>query len=87
MTTVQIELPDSLAKEARQAGLLEPEAIKSLLRQAVRQRALGALGELKEAMERMAAVKGPAMTPEEIQEENKAARAERRDREARAGST
>ncbi len=81
MTTLEINLPDSLVKEAREAGLLTPEAIEQMVREAIRQRALG---ELKQAMERMAAVAGPAMTPEEIQEEIKAARAERRAREARA---
>ncbi len=81
MTTLEINLPDSLAKEAREAGLLTPEAIERLVREAIRQRALG---ELKQAMDRMAAVEGPVMTPEEIQEEIKAARAERRAREARA---
>ncbi len=81
MTTVEISLPDSLAKEAKEAGLLTPEAIEQMVREAIRQRALG---ELKQAMDRMAAVEGPVMTPEEIQEEIKAARAERRAREARA---
>lgn len=81
MTTLEINLPDSLAKEAKQAGLLTPEAIEQMVRGAIRQRALG---ELKQAMDRMAAVEGPVMTPEEIQEEIRAARAERRAREARA---
>lgn len=81
MATVRIELPDSLAREAQQAGLLTPEAIEQLLREAMRRRALDELGE---AMDRMAAVEGPVMTPEEVQEEIKAARAERRAREARA---
>ena len=83
MTTLEIKLslPDSLAKEAQAAGLLTPEAIEKLVREAIRRRALV---ELKEAMERMAAVEGPVMTPEEIEEEIKAARAERRAREARA---
>lgn len=81
MTTLEINLPDSLAKEAKKAGLLTPEAIEQMVREAIRQRALG---ELKQAMDRMAAVDGPIMTPEEIQEEIKAARAERRAREARA---
>ena len=43
-----------------------------------------ALDELKESKARMAAVEGPEMTPEEIQAEIKAARAERRARDARA---
>ena len=81
MTTVQFDLPDALAKEARDAGLLAPGAAEQMVREAVRRRALS---ELKEAMDRMAAVEGPVMTPEEIQEEIKAARAERRSREARA---
>lgn len=81
MTTLEINLPDSLAQEAKKAGLLTPEAIEQMVREAIRQRALG---ELKQAMDRMAAVDGPIMTPEEIQEEIKAARAERRAREARA---
>lgn len=83
MTTFEIKLslPDSVAREAREAGLLAPEAIEALLREAIRRRALN---ELQEAMDRMAAVEGPPMTPQEIQEEIKAARAERRAREARA---
>jgi hypothetical protein len=81
MTTLEISLPDSLAKEAKAAGLLAPEAIERMVREAIRQRAME---ELKQAMGRMAAVEGPVMTPQEIQEEISAARAERRAREARA---
>jgi len=84
MTTLEIKLPDALAKEAQQAGLLTSEQIEALLRDAIRRRALG---ELKEAMDRMRAVEGPAMTPAEIQEEIRAARAERRARDARASRT
>jgi len=84
MATLEINLPDSLAKEAEQAGLLTSEAIEQMVREAIRRRALV---ELKEAMERMAAVEGPVMTPEEIEEEIQAARAERRAREARAAGT
>lgn len=81
MTTLEINLPDSLAKEAKEVGLLTPAAIEQIVREAIRKRALG---ELKQAMERMAEVEGPVMTPEEIQTEIRAARAERRTREARA---
>ena len=84
MTTLQITLPDQLAQEARRAGLLTPEAIEQLLREAVRQRALG---ELRQAMDRMHSVPGPVMTPWEIEEEIRAARAERRAREARAAGS
>ncbi len=67
-------MPDQLADEAQRAGLLSPEAIERLVREAIRQRALG---ELKGALDRMAAVDEPEMTPEEITVEIKAARAER----------
>ncbi len=81
MTTVEITLPDQLAEEAKRAGLLAPDAIERMVREAIRPRALA---ELEQAMDRMAAVEGPTMTPEEIQEEIRAARAGRRVREARA---
>jgi hypothetical protein len=32
MTTIQINLPDELALDARQAGLLTPESIEAMLR-------------------------------------------------------
>lgn len=40
MTTIQISLPDDLAQTARDAGLLDPEAIQGMLRQQLRSRAL-----------------------------------------------
>ena len=84
MTELTLSLPDDLAREAEEAGLLAPEVLEQLLREAVRRRALA---ELKQAMDRMAAVEGPVLTPEEIQEEIRAARAERRAREARAAGS
>jgi hypothetical protein len=72
---VTITLPDSLAKEATRAGLLNPSALESLLREEIRRRAQKELGE---AMDRMAAVDEPPMTEEEIQAEIDAVRAERR---------
>ena len=36
MTTVQITLPDALAQEAAQAGLLTPEKIERMLREQLR---------------------------------------------------
>ena len=79
MTTLEIKLslPDSLAKEAQQAGLLKPEAMENLLREEVRRRTVN---ELFEAMDRMAAVEGPPMTEDEIQAEIDAVRASRRAR-------
>lgn len=79
MTTleVKLDLPDSLAKAAKDAGLLAPEAIEALLREAVRQRAIE---ELIADADRLAAVDLPPMTPEEVQAEIDAMRAEKRAR-------
>jgi hypothetical protein len=81
MTTVEITLPNQLAEEVKRAGLLAPDAIERMVREAIRRRALS---ELTEAMDRIAVAEGPTMTPEEIQEEIRAARAQRRLREAGA---
>jgi len=45
MTTleVKLDLPESLAKEAQQAGLLTPKAMERLLRDAMRRRAAQSL--------------------------------------------
>ena len=75
MTEVTVSLPDGLAKKASRAGLLTPQAIEELLREAIRKRAVG---ELFEAMERMHAVPGTPMTEDEIQAEIDAVRAARR---------
>ena len=74
-TQVTITLPDNLAREAVQAGLLTAPALECLLREEIRRRAQK---ELREAMDRMAAVAEPAMTEDEIQAEIDAVRAERR---------
>lgn len=77
MTTIQITLPDELAQEADQAGLLTPEAIEQMLREQLRKRA----GEELRAM--WARRPAEELTPEieqEIVAEVKAVRAERRKR-------
>lgn len=74
-TQVTINLPDSLAREASQAGLLTTLALEGLLREEMRRRAQK---ELRGAMDRMTAVDEPPMTEEEIQAEIDAVRAERR---------
>jgi hypothetical protein len=76
-----VNLPDTLAKEAKAAGLLTPEAIERLLREAVRRKAVD---ELFEAADRLAAANLPPMTMEEIQAEVDAVRKARRDRAARS---
>ena len=78
MTTLELKLslPDNLAKEARQAGLLTPAAMEAMLRDRLK---VQHLDELFEAMDRMAAVDTPAaMSPEEVAEEIRVMRAERR---------
>jgi len=80
MTTVQITLPDSVAREAQEAGLLNPDAIEQLLRDAMRHKAVD---ELFSAMDRMADANFPPMTMEEIQTQVDAVRAERRARAPR----
>ena len=77
MTTLEIKLPDALAKEARSAGLLTPEALELMLREAMR---LRAADRLRTAMQRMAKADVPPMTESEIQAEIDAVRAERRAR-------
>lgn len=73
MTTVEIELPDELARQAKEAGLLAPEKLESLLRDQLRKRAGEALHEIWERM--------PAeeVTPEIEQEIVTAVRAARRE--------
>ncbi len=72
MTELKLNLPDALAKEAAQAGLLSADAIQRLLREEIQRRQVG---ELFEAMDRMAAVEGEPMTEDEIQAEIDAVRA------------
>lgn len=81
MTTLTIKLPDKLAQEARAAGLLDHDAIETMLRENLRRRGVG---ELFQAMDCMAAVDTlPVMSPEEIHEEIRRMRAERRSQNAR----
>lgn len=76
MTTVQITLPDQLAQEAQRAGLLTSEIIERMLREQLRAQHTD---ELFQAMDRMAAIDAPAaMSPEEVAEEIRVMRAERR---------
>ncbi len=46
MTTVQITLPEELARQAETAGLLSAEAMEAMLREQLRQRSGNALREL-----------------------------------------
>lgn len=81
MRTVRIDLPDKLAKEADNAGLLNREAIEAMLRESLHRRSVD---ELFAAMDRMAAVDAPpVMSPEEVAAEIRSMRAERRSQNAR----
>ena len=75
MTTLQLklELPDPLAAEGQAAGLLAPEQLERMLREALRARRVEKLAAAREVL---AANPLPPMTPEEIQAEIDAYRAE-----------
>ena len=76
MATVQIILPDQLAQEAQSAGLLTSATIERMLRERLK---MQRVDELFASMDRMAAVDTPAaMSPEEVAEEIRVMRAERR---------
>jgi len=77
MTTLELKLslPERLAKEAQAAGLLTPEAITQLVKEAVRRRAGQAL---LDAAERVAQADIPPLTMEEIQAEVNAVRQARK---------
>ncbi len=77
MTTLTIDLPDNLAEEAKQAGLLTPNAIESILRETLRGRAVKGLFT---AADKLTAANLPPMTMDEIQEEVNAVRAQRKQR-------
>ncbi len=78
-STVQLEirlsLPDSVAREAEASGLLEPESMASLLREALRKRRID---RLFEAADRLAAsAPPPSLTEAEVEAEIQAVRAAR----------
>jgi hypothetical protein len=77
MTSVELRLnlPDRLAQDAVKMGLLEPENLQTLLREAVRSRRIA---QLATARQRVADAGITAMSLEEIQAEVDAERAERR---------
>ena len=80
MTELKLTLPDSLARDARKAGLLTPKAIGEMLRDAMRRRAVRAF--LSNAP-RVARAKIPPMSADEIQAEIDAVRKAKRSARAR----
>lgn len=76
MKNVQITLPDDLARDAADAGLLSGANLEQLLREAVKTLRKN---NLRDAMERMAKTPSEfAMSPEEVAAEIAIFRAERR---------
>ena len=76
MKNVQITLPDDLARDAAEVGLLSGENLEQLLRDAIR--TLRKSG-LRKAMDRMVETSsGSAMSPEDVAAEIAKFRAERR---------
>ena len=72
---VTVTLPESLVTQARAEGLLTSENLERLLREEMRRRNLKEFGDL---LKRLHALKVPPMTEEELAEEIRAARRERR---------
>lgn len=79
MTTLTIDLPDRLAQQAQDAGLLTPEALAQLLEEAMR-RQTGR--QLLAAAKRIQAANIPPLSEADILAEVKAVRAARRARQA-----
>lgn len=79
MTNVTVSLPDELAKQAEEAGLLRSEAIETLLREAMRKQRVD---QFFTAIDALAGIE-PRLTEAEIAAEIEAARAERRAAAAR----
>jgi hypothetical protein len=75
VATVRITLPDDLARDLTEAGLLDPQVIESILRDRLRAARIADLGEICAALE---ANPPEPMTNEEINAEIAAYRAERR---------
>ncbi len=76
MTSIVIQLPDELAREATSAGLLTADNVAAWLRQRLLARQAD---NFAEALAALAAVTDPGeMSPEEVAREIRAMRAERR---------
>ena len=84
MTTLTVTVPDDLAKDLKDAGLLSPDAaqaMEALLRDSLRRYMVG---DLIRTADRLLVPEGPEPTLDEIQREVKAVRAEMGRRAARS---
>ena len=79
--TVELDLPEGLIRQARQMGLLDNRRVAEMLADEVRRRNAGQA--LKKVPDEIRSVPGEPLTMGEMGVEIKAARAERRAREAR----
>jgi 5'-deoxynucleotidase YfbR-like HD superfamily hydrolase len=77
-----VTLPENVAREAEAIGLLQPEALERLFREAIRRRQQE---QLFAAADRLAGLDLPALTESEVAAEIEAARSERRAGHARSG--
>jgi hypothetical protein len=76
MTTIQLTLPDQLAAEAERAGLLSPESLEEWLRKQLK---VQSAAEFLSALDQLdAAGSEDYMSPEEVAEEIRVMRAEKR---------
>lgn len=80
LTNLTLELPDALARDAQQAGLLTSQSIADLLSAELRRQQIDQLFTIADQLANQDA---PAMSAAEIEAEIEAARAERRQRHAR----
>lgn len=76
MTTVQISLPEKLAREAQQAGLLSSERIEQWVREQLRQQKVETLFSAMERMDQVSEVE--VMSAEDMAEEVREIRRMRR---------
>jgi hypothetical protein len=74
MTTVQITIPDALAKEATAEGLLDPGSIEAILRERL---AAARVAKMQATRQKLSVTGTPPMTAEEIEAEIQAYRTER----------
>ncbi|MES1242559.1 MAG: hypothetical protein ABUT39_13175 [Acidobacteriota bacterium] len=72
---IRLNLPDSLAREAKDNGLLDPMALEILLREELRRRRIDGLFQ---AADRLASLPLAPLTDEEVESEIHAVRAQRR---------
>lgn len=72
---VTVELPDEVAQQAEQAGLLDPRVIARLLQEELRR---NRVDQLFQAADQLAALDLPVLSETEVAQEIEAARKQRR---------